>query len=210
MTRRIKSYFITGLLVIVPLYISIYVITLIVGFVDGVVNLLPSFLHPHTYLPRVPGIGFIFTVLGIFVIGALASNFAGKRLLNMGEGLLSKIPVLRMLYNGTKQFMETFFAKEQQGLRKVVLVEFPRKGVYSVGFVTSKASGEIKDRTFSEGTLNVFLPTTPNPTSGFYMVVREEDVIALDMTVEDAFKVIMTGGMVVPETKTVIKKNSYQ
>lgn len=202
---RVKSYFITGLLVVVPLYISIYVITLIVGFVDGVVNLLPAPVHPHTYLPGIPGTGFIFTIIGIFIVGALTSNFAGKRLLALAERLLARIPVLRMLYNGTKQFMETFFAKDQQGFRKVVLIEFPRKGVYSVGFVTGKAGGEIRDKTFDAGTVNVFLPTTPNPTSGFYMIVPEKDVVYLDMKVEDAFKVIMTGGMVVPDAKAVKK-----
>ncbi len=201
--RRLKGYFITGLLVVVPLYITAYVILLIVGFVDNAVNILPAALRPDTYFGHIPGMGLAFTLAGIFLAGALASNFAGKRLLLLGEKILARIPVMRMLYNGTKQFMETFFSKgDGQGFRKVVLLEFPRKGVYSIGFITSRTRGEIKTLT-GDGMVNVFLPTTPNPTSGFFMVAPEKEVIYLDMKVEDAFKVIMTGGIVVPDTDTL-------
>lgn len=196
--KHIKAYFITGFLVAVPLYITVYVLTLIVGFMDNVFNILPPVLRPNTYLTvHIPGLGILFTIAGIFIIGLLTQNLIGKRLLGYAEKLLGRIPVVSIVYNGTKQFMETFFAKENQGLRKVVLVEFPRKGVYSIGFVTSKTRGEVKDKT-EEGTVNVFLPTTPNPTSGFYMIFTESDVVPLEMKVEDAFKVIMTGGLVVP------------
>lgn len=195
--RRVKNYFITGLLIVVPLYISVYVISLVVGFMDGMVNVLPPVVRPTTYLPHLPGSGLLFTLIAVLAVGALASNFAGKWLVTLVEKGLQKIPVMRMLYNGTKQFMETFFAKDQQGFRKVVLVEFPRKGVYSVGFLTGKTKGEIQDKAGGV-MLNVFLPTTPNPTSGFYLAVPEKEVIHLDMSVEDAFKAIMTGGIVVP------------
>ncbi|HEY4707072.1 MAG TPA: DUF502 domain-containing protein [Thermodesulfobacteriota bacterium] len=199
MNKIFRGYFITGLLVVVPLYFSIYVLSIIVGFMDGILNLLPRVAHPDTYLPfHIPGLGIIFTVASIFIVGVLATNFLGKRMLVISEKIVSKVPVVRMVYNATKQFMETFFTQGGQGFRKVVLIEFPRRGIYSMGFLTSRVSGEIKHRTTSEPAVCVFVPTTPNPTSGYFAVVPEKDVIALDMKVEDAFKVIMTGGMVIP------------
>lgn len=209
MTKIFRGYFITGLLVVVPLYFSIYVLSIIVGFMDGILNLLPRVAHPDTYLPfHVPGLGIIFTVFSIFLIGVLATNFLGKSALSFSEKIVSKVPVVRMVYNATKQFMETFFTSGGQGFRKVVLIEFPRKGVYSMGFLTSRVNGEMKRKTTSEPSACVFVPTTPNPTSGFFVVIPEKDVIGLDMKVEDAFKVIMTGGMVIPnndEFKVYVK-----
>lgn len=201
--KRIKSYFVTGLLVVVPLYITIYVLALIAGFMDNIIYILPRFLRPHAYLPvDIPGLGIIYTVIAVIAVGALTSNFAGKRLLHLGERVLARIPLLSMIYNASKQFMETFFSKDREGFRKVVLMEFPRKGVWSIGFMTGRTRGEVKDKT-RDGTVNVFLPTTPNPTSGFYMVAHESEVIALEMKVEDAFKVILTGGIVVPPSGNI-------
>lgn len=198
MTKRIRHYFITGLLVVVPLYITVYVLSLIVGFMDSVFMLLPQAARPDAFLPfHIPGLGIIFTIICIFLVGVITANFLGKKLLYLGEKMLSKVPVLRIVYNATKQFMETFFAKEHEGFRKVVLVEFPRDGVYSMGFLTCKPTGELKKKT-GDGFVSVFIPTTPNPTTGYYIVVPEDKVIAIDMRVEDAFKVIMTGGMVMP------------
>lgn len=198
MKKGLKRYFITGLLVVVPLYITVYVLTLLVNFVDGVFNILPMALRPDTYLPyQIPGQGVLFTILGIFIVGVFTTNVLGKKLFALAEWFLLKVPIVRIVYNATKQFMETFFSADREGFRKVVLVEFPRKGVYSLGFVTGKAMGEIRQKVHGHG-ISVFLPTTPNPTSGFYIVVSEEEIIPLAMSVEDAFKVIMTGGMVVP------------
>ena len=197
--KRLKGYFITGLLVLVPLYITLYVFSLIVGFMEGIFDILPTALRPGTYLPvYVPGMGVAFTVALVLFVGLVTQNFLGKRLLSLSERLLARIPVLRIVYNGTKQFMETFFSKDSKGFRKVVLVEFPRKGVYSIGFVTGASGGGLKDKT-EAGAVSVFLPTAPNPTSGFFIVAPEEEVMYLDMKVEDAFKVIMTGGIVVPD-----------
>ncbi|MCR4286943.1 MAG: DUF502 domain-containing protein, partial [Deltaproteobacteria bacterium] len=111
--------------------------------------------------------------------------------------LLARGPIFRLIYNATKQLMETFFNKEHQGLRKVVLVEFPRKGLYSIGFMTGTPAGEIKGKAQS-GAISVFIPTTPNPTTGFYIIVAESEVLALEMKVDDAFKIIMTGGLIIP------------
>lgn len=208
MTKIFRRYFVTGLLVVVPLYFSYYVLSIIVRSMDSMLTLLPVSLRPDTFLPfHVPGLGIIFTVFSIFLIGLLTTNFLGKSLLSLTEKGMARVPVVRMVYNATKQFMETFFNQEHQGFRKVVLIEFPRKGIYSMGFMTSKVNGEIKHRTANEPSICVFVPTTPNPTSGYFAVVPEKEVIYLDMKVEDAFKVIMTGGMVIPnneEFKTYI------
>ena len=199
MRKGVKRYFVTGLLVVVPLYISFYILMLVAGFVDSLIYMLPGPLNPASYLPfKIPGFGIAVTVLVTFLAGVVATNFLGKKLVEIGEAILSWIPIIRTVYKGSKQFMETFFTKEGEGFRRVVLVEFPRKGLYSVGFVTSKARGEIQTKT-KEVTINVFIPTTPNPTSGFYVAVPEDQLVSLEMSVEDAFKVIMSGGMVVPE-----------
>jgi len=205
MSKGLKGYFVTGLLVVVPLYITIYVLALIARFMDNIFTIVPASLQPDTYLPfHIPGLGILFTIAGIFVVGVLATNIFGRWVLRIAERVVSRLPILRMVYNASKQFLETFFSKEHDALRKVVLVEFPRKGAYSVGFLTGKTRGEIQEKT-SENTVNVFIPTTPNPTSGFYIIVAESEVIPLDMKVEDAFKVLMTGGMVVPDGKAGFK-----
>ena len=198
--KGLKRYFITGLLVVVPLYITVYVFLILARAMDGVFNILPEPLRPQTLLPyHIPGIGIVFTLLGILLVGLLTQNFAGKKLVALGERLLTRIPFLRMVYNATKQFMETFLSSEHEGFRKVVIIEYPRKGVYAMGFVTGRTRGELSDKT-AGNTTSIFIPTTPNPTSGFYAIVQDEEIIPLEMTVEDAFKVIMTGGIVVPET----------
>lgn len=207
MNKGIKGYFITGLLIVVPLYLTIYVLTLIVRFMDNIFFILPEALQPDTYLAyHIPGLGIFFTLAGVFIVGVLTTNFLGKKILDFAEGFMARVPVVRIVYNSTKQLMETFFKKENEGFRKVVLIEFPKAGVYSVGFLTGKVRGELKDKT-DENNVSIFLPCTPNPTTGYYIVAPEKDVIYLDMKVEDAFKLIMTGGLVVPnndEFKNVI------
>ncbi|MBI5642775.1 MAG: DUF502 domain-containing protein [Deltaproteobacteria bacterium] len=198
MKKGFKGYFITGLLVVVPVYITFYVLSIIVGFMDTIFLILPKAAHPDNFLPvHIPGLGIIFTIIAVVIIGVLATNFFGKRLLIMAEKALSKVPVIRIVYNATKQFMETFFTQDNQGFRKVVLVQFPREGMFSIGFVTNRPGGEIKHKVHPD-MYSVFVPTTPNPTTGFFIVVREKEIIPLEMKVEDAFKIIMTGGMVFP------------
>ena len=197
--KRVKRYFITGLLVVVPLYITVYVLTFIVRTMDNVFHILPSALRPESYLPfRIPGFGIIMMVAGVSVIGLLAQNVIGRWVVRLADMFFVKIPFLSVIYNATKQFMETFFREGHRGFDKVVLFEFPRKGIYAMGFLTGDTSGELWEKTGGE-TLSIFLPTTPNPTSGYYIMVPKSEVTVLDMQVEDAFKVIMTGGIVVPE-----------
>jgi len=194
-----KKYFIAGLLIVMPLYLSIYIFSLIVGYMDALLNYLPESIQPDMYLKfHIPGLGVIFTIVVIFLIGLLATNLMGKKLVEIGDDILARIPFFRSIYKPLKQFMETFFITGYSGFRRVVLVEFPSKGMYSVGFLTGVAAGEVQDKT-KQKVVNVFLPTTPNPTTGFYILIPEKDIISLDMSVEDAFKLIITGGMVSPE-----------
>ena len=196
-----KRYFIAGLLVVVPLYLTIYIFSLIVGYMDTLLNYLPESMQPDVYLKfHIPGLGVIFTIVVIFLIGLLATNLLGKKLVEIGDNILARIPFFRSIYKPLKQFMETFLVTGYSGFRRVVLVEFPSKGMYSVGFLTGVAAGEVQSKT-KERVVNVFLPTTPNPTTGFYILIPEKDIIPLEMSVEDAFKLIITGGMVSPENK---------
>ncbi len=198
--KGLRGYFITGILVVVPLYLTVYVLTVIVRFMDSTVNILPRFLRPDTYLPfHLPGQGIVFTILGILVVGVLTANFLGQKLMKLTDRIMARVPLLSTVYNASKQLLETFLSKEHEGFRKVVLVEFPRKGIFSMGFITGRTGGELKAKaTGDEDYYNVFIPTTPNPTSGYYIVARVADVIALEMSVEDAFKVLMSGGMITP------------
>lgn len=200
MKKRLKRYFVTGLLVLVPLFVSLKILMLIVDFMDSLMRFLPPQLRPENHLPYdIPGIGVVITLVVIVIIGFLTTNFLGKSIVRLYEAMLIRIPILKTVYKASKQFVQTFFAEDNDGFSKVVLIEFPRKGLYAIGFVTCRTRGEVQKLT-PEDTINIFIPTTPNPTSGFYFAVPKTDVMPLKMTVEDAFKVIMSGGMVVPES----------
>ncbi|MDH3975208.1 MAG: DUF502 domain-containing protein [Deltaproteobacteria bacterium] len=203
--HHIRTYFLTGLLVVVPVGISLWFLQAIIHWTDQKLVLLPAKLHPNTYLPfPIPGLGLILTVIFVFLIGVIATNIIGKTFVQLGEKIVDKIPLVRSIYLLVKQVMETILSKDQESFKKVVLIEYPRKGLYSIAFVTGVAKGEIQDRT-SKKVINVFVPTTPNPTSGFLIMVPEEDAITLEMDVEMAFKLVISGGMVATE-KEVKKK----
>ncbi len=209
MKKKLKRYFGTGLLIIVPLYISVYVFITIVNKIDSFVDMLPEHLRAESYLPfHLPGIGVLITILFVLFVGVIGTNFLGKRLVSVGEKVVDWIPLLRTVYKATKQFMETFYKGEAEGFRRVVLVEFPRKGLFSVGFVTSKTRGEVQDLTKAE-TVNVFIPTTPNPTTGFYFAVDKDEVQPLSLSIEEAFKVIMSAGVIVPERFEEFKEDDH-
>ena len=198
MSKSIKGYFITGLLVVLPAYFTVYVLSIIVRFMDNIFTIMPASLQPDHYLPfHIPGLGIIVTFTGVFMVGVLTTNLLGKKILEVAEGLFGRLPLVRPIYNSTKQLMETFFKKDSEGFKKVVLIEFPKVGVYSIGFLTGRVREELRART-GEDNVSIFIPCTPNPTTGYYIVARERDVIYLDMKTEDAFKLIMTGGLVVP------------
>ena len=192
-TRR---HFLTGLLVIVPLGLTFFVVSWIVGFMDQILDFIPPKFHPDTYLPfPIPGLGVIFTLFIIQFVGLLSANLFGRKVVKTYEQVLDRIPFVRGVYLAVKQLLEQILSQDSDRFRRAVLVEYPRKGIYSIGFVTGVGAGPVQENT-PEKVLNIFIPTTPNPTSGYYLLVPEKDVVPLDLTVEQAFKIIVSAGMV--------------
>jgi uncharacterized membrane protein len=192
-TRR---HFLTGLLVIVPLGLTFFVVSWIVGFMDQILDFIPPKLHPDTYLPfSIPGLGVIVTLFIIQFVGLLSANLFGRKVVKTYEQVLDRIPFVRGVYLAVKQLLEQILSQDADRFRRAVLVEYPRKGIYSIGFVTGVGAGQVQENT-PEKVLNVFIPTTPNPTSGYYLLVPEKDVVSLNLTVEQAFKIIISAGMV--------------
>lgn len=199
--HHIRTYFLTGLLVVVPVGLTFNILQVVINWADNKLALLPPAVHPNTYLPfPVPGLGLIITLIGIMLVGVITTNFIGKWLVALGERIVDKIPLVRSIYLLAKQVLETIFNQDKDSFKKVIMVEYPRKGLYSIGFVTGIARGEIQEKTTSK-VLNVFIPTSPNPTSGYLIMVPEEETITLKMDVEVAFKLILSGGMVNSENK---------
>jgi len=191
---RIRNNFIAGIVVLIPIGITLYLTLAIVGVSS---KILPKEINPNNYLPyNVPGIEIIIALLLITLIGWLSLSFIGKKLLNAFDNILNKIPILRTIYSAFSQMLETF-TKSEVNKKNVVLVEYPRKGTWAVGFATNKNTGEIKNKIGQE-VINVFVPTTPNPTSGFLLMFPKEDVIYLDITFEQASKFIVSAGSTNP------------
>jgi uncharacterized membrane protein len=194
----IRGYFMAGLLVIVPLGAVIFVISVIIRLMDRALGFIPQKFHPDIYLPfKIPGLGLVLFVVIVLVTGILVKNYIGRRIVDFGEYMVSKIPLVRPLYGAVKQLILAIFGDTHEAFKRVVLVEYPRKGVYSLAFVTARTSGEIREKIGTK-MLSIFLPTTPNPTSGFFLVLPEEDTIPLSISVEDAFKLLISGGVVEP------------
>jgi uncharacterized membrane protein len=199
--HRIRNIFIAGLLVILPIGITYFILSFLFNNLDNLLSPILTNLLIFIGLPippgyRIPGLGFIATILIVFFVGLLTTNIFGRKVVKFGELILEKIPVVRGVYAGAKQVINTI-AHTEKAFRQVVMVEFPRKGIYSIGFITSECKGEIQYLTNKE-VINVFLPTTPNPTSGFLIFVPKNDVIPLSMTVEDGIKLIISGGIITP------------
>ena len=201
--HKLKHYFFTGLLVVVPISLTILVLRWLVTFMNRfLVSVLPEIFRPEEiYGIPAPGIGLIATLLLILLIGVLAANIFGRSLVTFSERMLDRIPVVKGVYNLFKQVADTVLNRERGAFRKVVLIEYPRKDIWAVAFVTGVSEGEVQ-RVTEKTLVNVFVPTTPNPTSGFYVLVPKEDIIELTMTVEEAFKLIISGGMVTPPQRT--------
>jgi uncharacterized membrane protein len=194
----LKKYFLTGLLVFIPIALCIYILKIVITGADRFLGLLPPQYNPNTYLPfHVPGLGIIITLGVILLIGLFTANFVGKRLVYGIESLFAKIPLVRTIYTGAKEVVQTFIHDRPAQFHQVVLVEYPRKGIYCIAFVTGSPMGELASKVDGD-LLNLFIPTTPNPTSGFYILVPREETIPLNITIEDAFKLIMSAGMSIP------------
>lgn len=194
-----RRYLIAGLLVWIPIGFTLFVLKLIVGIMDQTLLLLPSAYRPENLLGvNIPGLGIVLSVIVLLVTGMLVANIIGKQLVSFSERLLSRIPLVRSIYSAAKNFAEVIFTNTNQAFKKVLLIEYPRKGVYSLCFQTSTELAEIQARTCDD-IICVFVPTTPNPTSGFIIMVPITDTIELDMDVESALKMVVSLGVVVPD-----------
>ena len=199
---KIRSWFFTGILVMTPLILTIYVVWAFITFVDNlVVPLVPIEYRPSYYLPfSIPGLGLIIVFLFTTLVGILATGLFGRTLIRLWENILNRMPVVRSVYSAIKQILETVMATQSDAFRQAVLVEYPRKDIWAIGFVTGSTKGEVSENV-NKKMVNVFMPTTPNPTSGFLLFFPEKDLIFLEMSVEDALKLVVSGGMVVPKRK---------
>jgi uncharacterized membrane protein len=196
-----KKYFITGLLVLVPLFITVWVISGLVGMMDQSLLLLPETWRPKAQLGLdIPGMGAILTLLIIFVTGVIATNFFGKRLILVWEALLARVPVVKSIYASVKQVSDTLFSDSGNAFRQAVLVQFPRPGAWTIAFVTGKPGGDVANH-LSGDYLSVYVPTTPNPTGGYFLMLPRADVVELDVSVDEALKYIISMGVVAPPPK---------
>ena len=197
--KGIRTYLVTGLLVWVPLGITAFLIKFAVDFVDRALLFLPGQYRPDSLIGfHVPGIGVVLVFIILLVTGLLAANFFGRRMVGLWESLLHRIPLVRSIYSATKTFTEVILNDSTDSFKEVLLIEYPRKGLYSLCFQTSTNLGEVQSRA-EEDVICVFVPTTPNPTSGVMIMVPRKDVIHLDMEIEEAVKMVVSLGVVVPK-----------
>jgi uncharacterized membrane protein len=205
---RLRNYFLTGLVIAGPVGITAYLTWSIVQWIDGWIKpLIPGNYNPDTYLPfPVPGVGLIVAFFGLVVIGFLTANIAGRTLVSYGESLLGRMPVVRNLHSGLKQIFETILAERSNSFKKAAIIQYPRPGLWAIVFIATNARGEVahKLHEYNEDVTAVFLPTTPNPTSGFLLFVPRDEIIELDMTVEAAAKLVISAGLVSPDWDKVL------
>ncbi len=194
----IKRYFITGLLIWVPLVITVWVLNLLVGTMDQTLLLLPPEFRPEQWLGiRIPGLGALLTLLIVFLTGLFAANIIGQRLVAFWEGVLARIPVVNSIYSGVKQVSDTLFSPSGQAFRKALLVQWPREGMWTIAFLTGTPGGDVVNHLPGDH-LSIYVPTTPNPTSGYFVIVRRSDVIELDMSIDEALKYVISMGVAAP------------
>jgi uncharacterized membrane protein len=209
---RLRNYFLTGFIVAAPLAITVYIVWSFIGWIDSWVKpYIPARWSPDTYLPfALPGFGLLVAIFVITMIGFLAANIVGRSIVSVGEHLLGRMPLVRGVYKALKQIFETVLSNKNDMFKQVGLVEYPRKGVWSLVFVSNEKETEINVKLDKEGDplIAVFMPCTPNPTTGFLMYVYRSEIVLLDMTIEDGAKLIVSAGLVAPEYKrTVVTKD---
>ena len=196
-----KKYLITGLVVLVPLVITIWVLKSLIGIMDQSLLLLPEEWHPHTLFGRdIPGFGVIVTFVIVITTGVIATNFFGMQLILLWEKLLNRLPVVKSIYSSVKQVSDTLFSDSGNAFRKAVLVQFPREGAWTIAFLTGTPGGDVANHLRGEY-VSVFVPTTPNPTGGYFLMMPKADVVELDMSVDEALKYIISMGVVAPANK---------
>ncbi|MGR3570803.1 DUF502 domain-containing protein [Brevirhabdus sp.] len=205
---RLRSSFLAGLIIVVPVALTMWLVWTVTGTIDSwVLPLVPHQLQPSQYIGiNLRGVGVVIFLIFTVVMGWLAKGFLGRSLIRLGEGIVDRMPVVRSIYNGLKQIVETALSQGETSFDKACLVQYPREGIWALAFVSTSAKGEVRARIpTEENILSVFLPTTPNPTSGFLLFVPERDVIYLDMTVESAAKLVISAGLVYPNPKDPTK-----
>ena len=199
--QKLRSNFLTGLVLITPIVLTIYLIWGAINFIDDkVVPWLPDKYNPSKYIGKdIPGLGVVTFLIFTTLVGMVTKGFFGRQLIKFWESLVDRTPIFRSIYNAVKQIAETVFTKSEQTFQSACLVEYPRKGIWVIAFVSTISKGEIKEKINRKELLTVFVPTTPNPTSGFLLFVPRSDVIFLKMSVENAAKLVISAGLVVPE-----------
>ncbi len=199
--ENFQRYFLAGLLVFLPVVITLWFLGWVIGLLDGLLDVLPAGVHPNTYLPfAIPGLGALVTVTLILFLGILTRGVATRWFLADWENIFVKIPIFRGVYTAVQKLVQTFLGQSQNS-RQVVMIEYPRKGIYTVGFAMGRAWHELENKKNAQ-LVNVFIPTTPNPTSGFYLLVPTTEISPLDMTMEEALKLITSGGLITPDDKS--------
>lgn len=204
-TTKLRKYFISGVLVTTPILVTVYLVWWIVTTIDAKVkHILPREIQLSNYLPfEIPGVGMVVVFFGLTLIGALAKGFLGRYLLKFGENILGRMPVVRGIYGATKQIAQAVLEQNSNSFKDVGMIEYPRKGIWSLCFITGGTQGEVQTKTDND-VVNVFVPTTPNPTSGFLLFIPRKEIIILDMAVEEGIKMVVSAGIVTPKHK---KKN---
>jgi uncharacterized membrane protein len=207
LAAALRNNFLTGLVVVAPVMITVYIIWGTITFVDStIVPWVPSVYNPSTYIQYdVPGFGLFVFIVFTTIVGYFTKNLIGREIVRTIERWVDRMPVVRSIYNALKQIVETIFSQSANSFQKACLIEYPRRGVWSIAFVATRTTGEIPHRTGSKDLVSVFLPSTPNPTTGFLMFLPAEDVILLDMTVEEAAKAVISAGLVLPPTREEIE-----
>ena len=204
-TGRLRAYFLAGILVTAPLAITIVLASWLIEFVDSrIVPLIPLRYNPDFYLKEylgyeigIPGLGLIVLFIFITLVGAMTAGFVGRILIKFSENMLNRMPIIRSVYGASKQILETVLKTQSNAFRQAVLVEYPRRGLWAIAFITGRTEGEVQNLV-ADDLINIFLPTTPNPTSGFLLFVPRDDLILLDMPVDEAIKMVISGGIVTP------------
>ena len=199
---KIRGYFLTGIIVTAPVGLTFYVSFLFIGFIDSKVrNLIPVKYHYDNILPfEIPGIGLLIVFIMLTFIGFLTAGIIGRYIIKLGERIIARLPIIRSVYGALKQIFESVLKTSSKSFREVVLIEYPRKGIWAIGFITGDTKGEVQE--ISKNTLvNVFLPTTPNPTSGFLLFVPRKDLKVLNMNVEEGIKMVISGGIATAKFK---------
>lgn len=201
---RLRNYFLAGVVVAAPMGMTLYVTWAFVSFVDESVKpLIPDAYNPETYFRfSFPGFGLLIMIVALTMLGALAANFFGQTLLDYGERLVARMPIMRGVYNATKQILETVTTPSGASFRQAALIEYPRRGLWTICFITGEADGEVQAR-IKDPVISVYVPTTPNPTSGFLLFVPRSEVVILDMKVEEAVKMVISMGLVTPKWEKV-------